>query len=77
MLFTDLLYFKQQFSYVEAVVKETLRLYPPAFIAVREVDSDKFYINGQKLPRGFSIFMHIRGLHRNEKFWPMANDFLP
>ncbi|OAI51232.1 cytochrome P450 [Planctomycetaceae bacterium SCGC AG-212-F19] len=60
----------------EQVVRETMRLYPPAFIIGRESIAD-VSIAGYRLPRGTTILMSTWVLHRDARFWPAADTFDP
>ncbi|KAI8428772.1 hypothetical protein MSG28_007447, partial [Choristoneura fumiferana] len=55
--------------YLEAVVKETLRLYPPVPIYVRETHSDCKLPNGLTVPKGVALLFLLHGMHRNPKYW--------
>ncbi|XP_073951835.1 cytochrome P450 4V2-like [Choristoneura fumiferana] len=55
--------------YLEAVVKETLRLYPPVPIYVRETHSDCKLPNGLTVPKGVAFLFLLHGMHRNPKYW--------
>lgn len=68
-----------QLPYTVAVIKETLRLFPPASgfrAGMPEVylEDDK----GNKYPTSDTrIWVLHSALHRNPKFWPQPNNFLP
>ncbi|XP_063621075.1 cytochrome P450 4d8-like isoform X2 [Cydia splendana] len=65
-------------KYLEAVIKETLRLYPPVPIIVRSVTSDTKLPSGVTVPAGTGIVMHIWATHRNPRYWgPDADSFRP
>ncbi|KAJ2952059.1 hypothetical protein O0L34_g4322 [Tuta absoluta] len=65
-------------KYLEAVIKETFRLYPPAPVTLRKVTSDLTYPSGVKLVKGCSVVINIWALHRNPKYWgPDVNQFRP
>ena len=44
-------------NYVSCVIKETLRLWPPAQGTIRVVDSNDFKINGIHIPK--NTFIHV------------------
>ncbi|XP_063531915.1 cytochrome P450 4C1-like [Cydia strobilella] len=56
-------------KYLEAVIKETLRLYPPAPAVVRDVNETVVLPNGTTLVPGTALMLHFWGTHRNVKYW--------
>merc|ERR1711939_415493 len=68
-----------QCNFLNAVVKETLRLFPPTASA-RFGETDMFLhdTNGTAMPtKGFLLVSNHHGIHHNPRFWPQAEDFLP
>lgn len=61
---------------IEQVVRETMRLYPPAFIIGREATA-AVTIAGYCLPAGTTILMSPWVLHRDVRFWPDPATFEP
>ncbi|XP_063616252.1 cytochrome P450 4V2-like [Cydia splendana] len=65
-------------KYMEAVVKETLRLYPPVPITAREVTDDVTLHSGTTLVNGVTVILNIWATHRNPTFWGAdAEQFRP
>ncbi|KAL6921218.1 hypothetical protein FSST1_005244 [Fusarium sambucinum] len=69
-----------QLVYTTAIIKETLRLEPP--IGSCREGSPTFFLRhpetGQQLPTdGFILFSASRAIHRNPKFWPEPDKFMP
>ena len=62
--------------WVLAVVAETLRLYPPAWVLEREVVQE-FELDGWTLPVGSIVLTSQFALHRDERSWRQASQFLP
>ena len=62
--------------YTEAVVKETMRLYPPAWAVAREA-AESFDLAGYRIPRGANILMSQWIVHRDPKFFPNPEVFDP
>lgn len=62
--------------YLSAVIKETLRLYPPAW-SVRRVAREAWEVGGYRLPAGAPIIMSQYVTHRDARFWERPDDFLP
>ncbi|MBK8029277.1 MAG: cytochrome P450 [Chloroflexi bacterium] len=62
--------------YTEMVVKEAMRLYPPAFAVVREANTD-VELGGYTLPKGSIIMGNIYGIQRDERYFPNPDRFDP
>jgi len=60
----------------EAVLEETMRLYPPAYFlgrrAIREVD-----VGGYRVRRNQVVLINVAGIHRNERVWDAPESFEP
>ena len=65
-----------QLKYVDAVVRESLRLYPPAFAIGREVVTP-FTVGGYELPKGAQITVSPFVLQRDARFFPEPERFMP
>ncbi|TNE68109.1 MAG: cytochrome P450 [Bacteroidetes bacterium] len=62
--------------YLDQVLQESMRLYPPAWILDRvPVEDDAF--EGIALPRNQNIGIYTYGVHRNPKYWPDPEKFDP
>ncbi|MEI2641106.1 MAG: cytochrome P450 [Candidatus Nanopelagicales bacterium] len=59
-----------------AVIAESLRLYPPAWIVGRWLDAD-MRVSGWDLPRGSVVLASQYAMHRDPRFWPGALEFRP
>ncbi|KAL4708370.1 hypothetical protein ACJJTC_019606 [Scirpophaga incertulas] len=67
-----------QLRYLERVVKETLRLFPPVPFIIRKVQEDITLPSGKHLPGGSGVVISIWGVHRDPKYWgPDAETFDP
>jgi len=63
-------------KYVEMVMAETMRLYPPAWIMGRKAIDD-FDLGPYHLPAGSSVFMSQYIMHRNPEYFPDPERFNP
>jgi cytochrome P450 len=62
--------------FTEAVVYETLRLYPPAYATGREAVRDTT-IGGVRIPKGHVVFVAMSVTHRDPRFFPAPDEFRP
>jgi cytochrome P450 len=62
--------------YTEMVVKESMRLYPPAWGIGRRAIED-FELNGYRIPAGTNVFLMQWLTHRDERFFPEPERFEP
>ena len=66
----------QTMEYLDCVIKESLRLYPPAHAVNRECD-ESCTINGVYIPAGTRVLIPIYTLHRDPDAWTDAEKFIP
>ncbi|KFB40666.1 AGAP001861-PA-like protein [Anopheles sinensis] len=66
----------QEFKYLDLVVKEGLRMYPPVGIIGREIVED-LELNGTTVPAGQQVLVPIYVIHRNPEIYPNPNQFDP
>ena len=59
-----------------SVIKESMRLYPPAWISDRVALTDDGY-NNFTFPKGSIIIVFYYGLHRDGKYWKNPTSFVP
>ncbi|KAK3919360.1 Cytochrome P450 4V2 [Frankliniella fusca] len=64
-------------NYLECVIKETLRMYPPLFAFSRNVKKDVPLPSGHVLPEGSIVTMLPYMTHRNPKYFPDPEKFDP
>jgi cytochrome P450 len=62
--------------YALQVFKETMRLYPPAYIVGRTA-MRQVALGPHTLPAGMTVFINIYGMHRRAKFFPNPERFDP
>lgn len=65
-----------QLAYLDMVIKEVLRLYPPIHIGNRRASED-MTINGYEVQEGMRVMYSIYLSHRDSKQWAEPNRFLP
>jgi cytochrome P450 len=63
-------------AYVEHVVSEALRLYPPAWIMGREA-VEPFALRGIRIPKGAQLYFSQWVVHRNPSHFPDPEVFRP
>lgn len=62
--------------YIEQVLQETMRLYPPVgFLARKAIKTDQLY--DREIRAGDTIFLNIYSLHRHQDLWENPNKFNP
>ncbi|PSQ18214.1 cytochrome P450 [Halobacteriales archaeon QS_8_69_26] len=65
-----------QLEYTERVIKETLRLYPPAYALFREA-TEEAEIGGYRVPEGSKVSVPQILVHRDERFYDDPEAFRP
>lgn len=67
----------QKCHYLEAVIQETIRMYPPIHgFTMREASSDKT-LNGVRIPKGQAVMASTHELHHREEYFPSPYEFQP
>jgi cytochrome P450 len=62
--------------YTQAVIEETMRIYPPVPILPREALEEEEF-NGIRIPKGSLLFVVPWLLHRHRKLWDRPDHFVP
>ena len=62
--------------FVESVIKESMRLYPPAWGVARQVIKE-FELSGYRIPAGANVVMSQWVMHRDSRFFPNPKKFDP
>ncbi|KAK3569789.1 hypothetical protein QTP86_004595 [Hemibagrus guttatus] len=66
----------QELKYLDMVVCEALRMYPPAFRYARTIEHD-CVVNGQFLPKGATVEIPAGFLHYDPEHWHEPEKFIP
>ena len=65
-----------ELQYLDMVLSETLRMYPPAFVVNRRVNKDTV-INGIPIKEEMTVGIPIYGIHHDAEYWPNPDQFDP
>ncbi|SIR56986.1 cytochrome P450 [Natronorubrum thiooxidans] len=63
-------------EYTDAIVNETLRLYPPVTDLYREA-GETTTLGGYRIPAGTTLQLSAYGIHRDERWWDAPETFRP
>ncbi|RXG14120.1 hypothetical protein DSM03_101235 [Leeuwenhoekiella aestuarii] len=72
----DLLEQLKGMKFINNVVNESMRLYPPAYFIDR-ISLEEDFISGFKIEAGANILFSIFEIHRHEDFWENPEHFIP
>ncbi|KAK2995163.1 hypothetical protein RJ640_025393 [Escallonia rubra] len=64
-------------TYFQAIVKETLRLYPPGPLAGPREAIEDCCIGGYHVPKGTRLIVNLWKLHRDSRIWSDPDEFRP
>ncbi|XP_013100711.1 probable cytochrome P450 4s3 [Stomoxys calcitrans] len=67
---------KESMPYLEAIIKETLRLYPASAFFSRGVKED-LAVGSLTLPKGANVTVLTYAVHRDERYFPQPEQFRP
>ncbi|XAR61824.1 hypothetical protein NMG60_11016348 [Bertholletia excelsa] len=63
--------------YLQAIVKETLRLYPAGPLGGLREFTEECHVNGFYISKGTRLTLNLWKLQRDPAVWPSPNEFLP
>ncbi|WP_135825220.1 cytochrome P450 [Halorussus ruber] len=66
----------RQFDYLERVIDEAMRLYPPVYTMFREAKED-VELGGYQIPEGSAIMLSQWAMHRSARYWDRPGEFDP
>ncbi|GJX36285.1 cytochrome P450 CYP82D47-like protein, partial [Tanacetum coccineum] len=63
--------------YLQAIIKETMHLYPPAPLSAPHQSREDCVVAGYNVPKGTRLFVNLWKLHHDPNVWSDPNEFRP
>ncbi|XP_077242168.1 flavonoid 3'-monooxygenase CYP75B137-like [Tasmannia lanceolata] len=70
-------YHLSKLHYLDAVVKETLRLHPPNGFLIPHTPSESCVVGGYTIPKDAGVFVNLWAIHRDPSLWENPLEFDP
>lgn len=66
----------QKLTYTNWVIKESMRLYPPAWMIPREATQEDV-VGGYRVKKGDKVLASPYAMHHSERYWDRPEEFIP
>ncbi|KAB5526768.1 hypothetical protein DKX38_020615 [Salix brachista] len=63
--------------YLQAIIKETFRLYPAAPLSIPHESMEECTVGGYHIPAGTRLFTNLSKIHRDPQVWSDPDEFRP
>ncbi|KAL3734777.1 hypothetical protein ACJRO7_024021 [Eucalyptus globulus] len=63
--------------YIQAIIKETMRLYPAAPLGVPHESTEDCTVDGYHIPKGTRLLFNFSKIHRDQHIWSDPQEFRP